>query len=409
MAEKEPEIDDYKPIVGSSPIEELKLLASKLKGKEVRMISSLITHDGVAEILYRIVPLLAQLGVDTRWHDFKVKGKGRFPQAIERLHHALYSRVEKIDKDDFLIFLETSQSNIERIERMRFYGDIMVIHDFQPIALVKKKKEMGNQWVWRCHMDISKPNPEVWRFLQDFIAEYDTAVFSAPAFAPVLPIRQLFIRPCVDPFNGRNKELLESEIDTELEKFGITKGKPIITQVSRFEHLKDPLGVVKAFNLVREHIDCQLILAGDAGDPELEEVKAKVGDDRDIHVLPLPQGSNVKINALQRASSVFVQDALKEGFGLGVSEALWKGKAVVASATGGAPLQIRHGISGLLTHSIEEMAQAITQLLNTPEYAQWLGKNGREHVSRNFLITRYIRDYLLLFLSLEHPRDIVYL
>jgi len=400
-------IEEYIPIVGQSVIDDLKLLGEKLKGKVIQHINSTPVGGGVAEILNRMVPLLGELGVDTRWD--VIKGGERFFEVTKKFHNALHGRAEEISPGDFEIFMETSQENIANVNT---YGDIVFVHDPQPIALIKKKA--ANKWLWRCHVDVSNPNGKVWGFLMDFIVKYDSAVFSAPAFSRKLPIRQFLIPPSIDPLSDKNKELPRETIDSVLRKYNIKKDKPIITQISRFDRLKDPIGVIEAYLRVKKYIDCQLILAGGtaADDPEglkvLEEVKEKSRADKDIHILLLPH-NDIEVNALQRASDVIIQKSLKEGFGLTVAEALWKTKPVVASNVGGIPLQIKHKYSGLLCHSIEGAAFAIKQLLNSPEYAGKLGENGREHIRNNFLLTRHLRDYMLLFLSLYHTEDIVYL
>lgn len=398
---------EYIPIVGQSVIDDLRLLAEKLKGKLVQQINSTSVGGGVAEILNRMIPLLRDLGVDTRWD--LIKGGEQFFEVTKKFHNALHGWPVAITGRDFDIFMETSEKNIEEVD---IYGDIVFIHDPQPIALVKKKTQ--NKWVWRCHVDISNPHPIVWKFLRDFLEYYDAAVFSAPAFSQRLAIRQFLISPSIDPLSEKNRELSQEFIEAVLKKYGISKHRPTITQISRFDRLKDPIGVIEAYRIVKKYIDCQLILAGGqaSDDPEammvLEEVRERAKQDPDIHILLLPH-NDLEINALQRASTVIVQKSIKEGFGLTVSEALWKAKPVVASAVGGIPLQIKHKYSGLLCHSIEGCAFAIKQLLNSPEYAKRLSENGREHIRNNFLITRHLRDYMLLFLSLYHQGDIVYL
>lgn len=406
-----PKISEYEPIVGPNTIEELRLLASKLQGKVIQHINSTAVGGGVAEILNRMVPLLQELGVDTRW-DF-IKGGESFFNATKKFHNALHGKSEEIATQMFDIFMETSQRNIDEV---KIYGDIMFIHDPQPIALIKKKPSMPNsKWIWRCHIDVSAPNREVWDFLTPFIRQYDGAVFSAPGFSQPLPIRQFLISPSIDPLSDKNKDLPQETIDAVLEKYHIPADKPIITQISRFDSLKDPVGVIEAYHLVKKRIDCQLIIAGGTAtdDPEstrvFAETKEAARDDKDIHILPIPSGSDIEINALQRASTVIVQKSLREGFGLTVTEALWKGKPIVASGTGGIPLQVKHKYSGLLCHSISGAAFAIKQLLNSPEYAKKLGENGREHVRQNFLLTRHLKDYMLLFLCMYHPEDIVYI
>jgi len=396
--------------VGRSTIEELRLLAARLSGKVIQNINSTFVGGGVAEILSRMVPLLEQLGVDARWNI--IKGSTEFFQVTKKFHNALHGRSESISAKDFALYLETTQKNIKELE---FYGDIVFVHDPQPAALVNKKKELGRKWIWRCHIDVSHPNQDVWDFLRPFVVQYDAAVFSAPAFSRELPIRQLLISPSIDPLSDKNKELDQPTIDSVLVKYGIPRDKPIITQVSRFDYLKDPVGVIQAFELVRKSIDCRLVFAGGTAsdDPEsdkvLAEVRERAGNNSDIHILLIPAGSDIEINALQRASTVIVQKSHREGFGLTVTEALWKAKPVVASAVGGIPLQVKNKFTGLLSYGIEGTAYDIRQLLTNPEYARRLGENGREHVKYNFLITRHLKDYLLLFLSLYNPGDLIYL
>lgn len=400
-------LEEYIPIVGQSIIDDLRLLADKLKGKSIQHINSTSVGGGVAEILSRMSPLVKDLGVDAKWD--VIKGGEQFFEVTKKFHNVLHGRQEEVTDKDFEVFMETSRLNIESMETQ---ADIMFIHDPQPIALVNKKS--GNKWIWRCHIDVSNPNKRVWEFLMDFIVKYDSAVFSSPSFAQKLPIRQFLISPSIDPLSEKNMELAPEIIDAVLKKYGIIRNKPIITQISRFDRLKDPLGVIDAYSLVKKYIDCQLILAGGtaADDPEgakvIDEAIEKAKGDRDIHILLLSQ-NDIEVNALQRASDVIIQKSLKEGFGLTVAEALWKAKPVVASNVGGIPLQIKHKYSGLLCHSIDGAGFAIKQLLNSPGYAKRLGENGREHIRNNYLITRHIKEYMLLFLSLYHPEEVVYL
>ena len=400
-------LEEYIPIVGQSIIDDLRLLAERLKRKVIQHINSTAVGGGVAEILTRMVPLLKELGIDARWD--VIKGGIQFFEVTKKFHNALHGRLEDLGQHDFDIFMETSEKNIQDVDT---YGDIVFVHDPQPIALINKKT--NNKWLWRCHIDVSDPDDKVWKFLMEFIVKYDSAVFSAPSFSHQLPIRQFLIAPSIDPLSDKNKELSQEIVDSVLKKYCIQKDKPIITQISRFDRLKDPVGVIEAYQQVKKYINCQLILAGGTAvdDPEgiavLDEVKERSKQDKDIHILLLPQ-NDIEVNALQRASTVILQKSLKEGFGLTVAEALWKGKPVVASHVGGIPLQIKHKYSGLLCHSVEGAAFAIKQLLNSPEYAKKLGENGREHIKNNFLLTRHLKEYMLLFLSLYYKEDIVYL
>jgi len=388
------------------------LLSARLSGKVIQNVNSTFTGGGVAEILSRMIPLLEQLGVDARWDT--IKGSEPFFQVTKKFHNSLHGRKDRITKDDFALFREITEKNMKKLQ---LDGDIIFVHDPQPVGLIRKKKGDGKKWVWRCHIDLSHPSKKVWNFLKPFVVKYDAAVFSAPAFACELPIRQFLISPSIDPLSDKNRELDQETIDSVLEKYGVPRDKPIITQISRFDYLKDPLGVIQAFELVQKSMDCCLVFAGGAAsdDPEsdkvLAEVKQRAGGNPDIHILPVSPGpgSDIEINALQRAATVIVQKSHREGFGLTVTEALWKAKPVVASAVGGIPLQVQNRFTGLLTYETEGTAHAIRQLLTNPDYARWLGENGKEHVRYNFLVTRHIRDYLLLFLALEHDEDIIHL
>jgi len=400
-------IEDYIPIVGEATVEELGLLAERLRGKTILNINSTAVGGGVAEILARMIPLLDQLGVKAEWD--VIKGDEKFFVTTKKFHNGLHGVPVDIAAEEYDHFLEVNRYNAEQFR----FGDIVFVHDPQPVALIEKRSTLGKNWLWRCHIDFSRPDPEIWNFLKQFIVRYDSAVFSAPAFSQKLPIPQVLIAPSIDPLSDKNKELDEKTIDEVFSRFGIDRSRPVVTQISRFDYLKDPLGVIQAYKLAKANVDMQLVLAGGGAtdDPEgpliMEQVKAEAEKDQDIFALFLPPASDIEINALQRGSTVILQKSLKEGFGLTVSEALWKAKPTIAGAVGGIPLQIAHKYSGILTHSIEGTAQWIKQLISAPEYARRLGLNGKEHVRNNFLMTRHIKDYLLLFLSLFHDGDVV--
>jgi len=402
-------IEEYTPIVGEAAIEGLFLLAKHLRGKVIQNINSTAVGGGVAEILTRMIPLLQQLGVDARWD--VIKGNEKFFAITKKFHNGLHGVPVSVTDEEYEEFLEVNRDNAGQI----CFGDIVFVHDPQPIALVEKRQELGNNWLWRCHIDFSKPDPAIWKFLERYVVRYDSAVFSAPAFARSLPIPQVLIAPSIDPLSEKNKEIPEETINSILDRFGIDRSRPVVTQISRFDYLKDPLGVIRAYKLAKKHVDMQLVLAGGGAtdDPEgpaiMKQVQEEAVKDKDIFVLFLPPSSDLEINALQRGSTVILQKSLKEGFGLTVSEAMWKAKPTIGGAVGGIPMQITHKYSGILTNSIEGTAYWIKQLINEPEYARRLGSNGREHIKNNFLVTRHIKDYLLLFISIFRESDIVYL
>ena len=402
-------IEEYAPIVGQGLIDELHLLGKHLKGKSIQNINSTAVGGGVAEILARMVPLMKQLEVEARWD--VIKGNEKFFMITKKLHNALHGVPVEISAEELDEFLVINHENAEELH----FDNIVIVHDPQPVALIDRRDSTGGKWIWRCHIDFSRPDTRIWNFLERYIKMYDAAVFSAPAFARNLPIKQVLIPPSIDPLSDKNKELPEETIDSVFHRFGIDRSRPVVTQISRFDFLKDPTGVIKAYKIAKRYVDCQLVLAGGGAsdDPEgplvLEQVRNEAGNDKDIFILLLPPASDVVINALQRGSTVVLQKSLREGFGLTVAEALWKAKPVIASAVGGIPLQIAHTRGGILTHSIEGTAHWIKQLIHEPEFAQRLGVNGREHIRKNYLITRHIKDYLLLFISLFSDDDIVYL
>lgn len=417
----------YAKIIGKGEIEELFALSERLSLKSMLHINSTAVGGGVAEILNRLVPLLNDIGIDARWS--VMKGGEEFFRVTKSFHNALQGAPVKIGKDTFEIYLKYNRMNAENFS---FDRDVTVIHDPQPAALIDMQN--NGKWIWRCHIDIStgpryRPAFEligvrryikkallsqtrVWKFLKRYIRRYDASMFSAAAFSRAgLNVPQFLVPPSIDPLSDKNRELKEQEIDKVLDKHGISREKPIIAQIGRFDRFKDPMGVIDAYKIVKKRIDCQLILAGGTAtdDPEgiemFQEVKKEAMGDRDIHVIILPPFSDLEVNVFQTAASVVLQKSLKEGFGLTVSEALWKSTPVVGGAVGGIPSQIMNGINGYLIHSTEGAANRIMYLLRNPEHAKRLGQNGREYVKQRFLLTRHLRDYLLIMHSLEHPRE----
>jgi len=344
---------------------------------------------------------MEEVGVVTRWE--VITGGEKFFHITKAFHNALHGAPYEAVPEWFDEFLATNEENRRR---MQFGEDFIVIHDPQPVALIAARDSAPNHWVWRCHIDLSQPNLQVWRFLQPWVERYDASLFSSPAFTRDLRIPQYLFYPTIDPLADKNRELEPAFVRGVLEGFGVDPGRPIVTQISRFDRLKDPVGVIRAYRLVRKYEDCQLVLAGGGAsdDPEgasvLREVEEAAAGDPDIHILNLPPWSHVEINALQRGSTIVVQKSLREGFGLTVTEALWKKTPVVASAVGGIPRQVIHKVTGMLAHSIEGAAYQIRFLLTHPEFAQKLGENGHQHVKENFLLTHNLKRYLVLFLTL---------
>ena len=393
-----PKLADYEPIIGTSQLDELRFVAEPLRGKRVKMVNSTAVGGGVAEMLNRLVPLLDELEVKTGWE--VITGGNDFFEVTKAFHNALHGEAFTLTQQARDVFLQHNELNRSRI---KFDEDFVVIHDPQPAGLIASKENSNSKWVWRCHIDLSHPNPEVWNFLQPMVNRYDAAVFSSPAFARRLAIPQALFYPCIDPLSEKNKALDDKYVQEVCDSFGVDRSRPIVTQISRFDRLKDPLGVIQAYKMAKKYVDFQLVLAGGGAsdDPEgaivLKEVQEAAAQDPDIIILELPPWSALEINALQQASTIIVQKSLKEGFGLTVTEGLWKAKPTIASAVGGIPTQVIDKHTGVLVHSVEGCAYQIRYLLTHPEFGAQLGKNGREHVKENFLMTTNARRWVLLF------------
>lgn len=396
------QLDDYSPIIGAPEVAELRALAASLQGHSIQMVNSTAVGGGVAEILTRLVPILQELELPIRWD--VITGGNDFFEITKAMHNALHGAPYQLPPESFETFLAYNEQNLARLH---LDGEFTVIHDPQPVALIQGRNQHLGHWIWRCHIDLSRPNPAVWQFLEPWVRKYDAAIFSSPDFAQKLPIPQYLFFPCIDPLSEKSRELDPEVVQGVLDHYGIDAGRHILTQVSRFDRLKDPVGVVRAYRIVKRYFDCQLVLAGGKADddPEGEAVLSEVNEaakgDPDIHILNLAPWSPVEINALQTASTLIIQKSLREGFGLTVAEALWKKRPVVASAVGGIPMQVIHKHTGLLAHSVEGTAYQIRFLLSNPALAARLGQQGHQHVREHFLITTNAKRYLTLFLHLR--------
>lgn len=376
-------------------------LGEKLRGRKFLHINSTRAGGGVAEILHRMIPILQELGLDARWEI--IGGDERFFDITKKLHNAIQGWSEEITPEMKQYHLEVNRLNAGTID---LEADAVLIHDPQPVPLIGFKKT--GTWMWRCHIDVSNPFPGVWEYLKQYCEKYEAAIFSVAKFARELPVDEFIITPSIDPLSDKNRDLTDDEIRDTVERLQIPMDRPIVLQVSRFDRFKDPIGVIKAYRMAKKYNDCILLLAGSpaSDDPEGEAVLAEVreyaADDPDIHILLLPPFSDRDINALQRIATVVLQKSLKEGFGLTVTETMWKGKPVIGGATGGIPVQITHGVTGFLVHSVEGAAFRIRQFLNNPDMARRMGEKAKEYVRKNFLMTRQIRDYLSVWYSLEN-------
>jgi len=400
-------IAKYAGIAPKGDLIVLQKLAERLHKRSFLHVNSTREGGGVAEILQRMIPILRGLGIDARWE--VIEGDPTFYEITKKIHNALQGNPETITEEMWEHHLTVNKTNAERID---LAADAVLIHDPQPGPLVEFRQ--GGTWIWRCHIDISNPSRQVSKALGRYADKYDGMIFSVAKFAQALPIDKFIIPPSIDPLSEKNRELTGEEINEAVERLNIPRDRPVILQVSRFDRFKDPEGVIRAYRMVKKYNDCVLVLAGRPAtdDPEgaavLEEVKEFAAGDGDVHILLLPPFSDRDINALQRVADVVLQKSLKEGFGLTVAEAMWKGKPVIGGFVGGIPLQIVHGVNGFLVNSVEGTAFRIRQLLNHRELAAKMGQKAREYVRTNFLITRQVRDYLAVWYTLENKGKSVF-
>ncbi|WP_455379369.1 glycosyltransferase [Petrachloros mirabilis] len=389
------ELEEYREVAPKGTVEFLYRLADLVAGKSFLHVNSVRYGGGIAEILRRLMPMMKALGVKARWE--VMAGDQEFFDIAKRFSNALQGQEELLTEQMEQVYLKINQRNGQTLN---LEADLVMIHDPQAAPLIEHRK--GGTWIWRCHLDLAKPQQQSWSMLRRHIVRYDAAIFSLPGFVHRLPIPKLLIYPSLDPLSEKNRELSRTEIAQVLSRLGVPRDKPILLQHARFERMKDPVGLMKAYRLVKKHHDCRLVLAGSgvAHDPEGEAVLAEVqeaaGGDPDIHILQLPPEADLEINALQRAAAVVFQLSIKEGFGVAVSEAMWKGKPVIGTTAGGIPVQIVDGVTGFTVHSIEGAAFRTRHFLNNPGLLQRMGGAAREHVRRNFLVTRHLSDYLTL-------------
>ena len=394
-------ISQYYGIAPKGDLLLLQQLSGQLRKKKFLHINSTKEGGGVAEILHRMIPMLQEFGVDARWE--VIKGDATFYDMTKKVHNSLQGDEEVFTKEMWDYHYEINRRNAQNLD---LDADAVLIHDPQPAPLIQFRK--NGTWMWRCHIDVSNPRRDTWDAISRYSEQYDAAIFSVAKFAKPMRLDEFIVPPSIDPVSEKNRELTPDELQETALRYSIPPDRPMLLQVSRFDRFKDPLGVIKAYRMAKKYNDCILVLAGSpaSDDPEGEKVLAEVrqyaADDPDIRILLLPAFSDKDINALQRLATVVLQKSLKEGFGLTVSEAMWKGKPVIGGAVGGIPLQIVHGGTGFLVHSIEGAAFRIRQFLNNPEMGARMGERAREYVRNNFLITRQMRDYLSIWYSRNH-------
>ena len=403
-------LDRYAEQAGLDAIEQLRQLARLLTGLKVVHVNSTRTGGGVAEILDAMVPLMQELGLDTSWE--VIEGNEDFFTCTKSFHNALQGKSLDIPPRLLRAYEDVNAMNAERLRPVLEEADVVFVHDPQPAPLLSHCPGRRGKWIWRCHIDLSHPYRPVWKYVRRFLPGYDASVFSLDAFAQPMPHPVYLIPPSIDPLSEKNLPLDPETVRKVLEEFGIDPHRPMVLQVSRFDRFKDPLGVIQAYRLAKDFVPgLQLVLAGGSAvdDPEgevvVEDVRNAARDDPDIHVLSSGHYSDRIINALQTGADIVLQKSLREGFGLTVTEAMWKGKPVIGGNTGGIRLQLVNHRTGFLVDTPEGAAMRIRYFLTERHRMAQIGQNARELVRQNFLLTRHLREYLTIMVALIHGNE----
>ncbi|MBD3366856.1 MAG: glycosyltransferase [Candidatus Eisenbacteria bacterium] len=401
------QLERYAEVAGEEAVDQLRQLARPLKGMRVVHVNSTRVGGGVAEILTKLVPLKRELGIDATWE--VIEGDAGFYGTTKSFHNALQGNRVTVGASELDHYRSVNLENAQKLRATLESADVVFIHDPQPAPLLEMCPNREGRWIWRCHIDVSRPYRPIWRFLKGFLQNYDASVFSLAAFSHRLPHPQYLIPPSIDPLSDKNRDLTSDEITSVYDEFGIDPDREMILQVSRFDRFKDPVGVIEAYRLARKFTPTlQLVLAGGSAtdDPEgaavLDETRRAANHDPDIHILLLPPDAHLTINALQRAADIVLQKSIREGFGLTVAEAMWKSRPVIGGDTGGIRLQVVNHQTGFLVSTPEGAALRIRYLLHHRDRLEQMGAQARAFVCDHFLLTRHLREYLTVMLALEH-------
>ncbi len=390
-------VEDYEEYIGSETVERIYKKAKPLKDLHTVHVNSTYYGGGVAEILSSLILLFNSVGISTGWRI--IQGSPDFFSITKKIHNALQGGEINLSE----LKKEIYESVIyENAIRNHLDHDVVVIHDPQPLPLIEHFRKRG-PWIWRCHIDLTDPVSELWNYLVQYVEKYDGVIFSLKEYKRKLKTPQVFFQPAIDVFTIKNKELTQEEIDERLNHYNIPTDLPIIAQISRFDPWKDPQGVIEAYKMARKEVDCTLVLVGNVAtdDPEGEEVYESLLDSREDRILILSFQDSALVNALQRTAAVVVQKSIREGFGLTVAEAMWKGAPVIGGNVGGIRYQIKDGKNGFLVSSVEETAERMVQLLKDENLRRRIGKSARESVRKKYLLTRLLEQYLDLYDSFE--------
>jgi trehalose synthase len=391
------QLQDYRQFVGSETLERIEEKAKGLRDLHVVNINSTYYGGGVSQLLSSLTLLMNSVGIRTGWR--AIHGPPDFFSVTKKIHNALQGGKLNLTERKMQLYEDVIYENAVR---NHLEHDLIIIHDPQPLPMINHYRKK-NPWVWQCHLDLSNPNPDAWRYLVQFVEKYDAVILSSKDYMQELKTPQLFFMPAIDPFSITNRRLTEYEIGERLNHFHIPTDLPLVVQISRFDWWKDPEGVIRAFKLARREVDCTLVLLGNVAtdDPEGQEVYRSLLSRREERIIILTVQDGALVNALQRRATVVLQKSIREGFGLTVAEAMWKGAAVVGGNVGGIRHQIEDGVNGFLVSSVDEAAARIVQLVKDKELRERLGQRARETVQQHFLLTRLLEQYLDLFSSFE--------
>lgn len=392
------QVEDYEPFIGPRTIDRIKKKAKALQYLHVANVNATYYGGGVAELLTSLTLLMNSVGIKTGWR--VIQGAPDFFTITKKMHNALQGGEINLSDRKMEIYEEVIYENAIRNHLENH--NMVIIHDPQPLPMINHYKKNG-PWIWRCHIDLSNLNKELWDYLLPFIEKYDAVILSIKDYKQKLKTPQVFFMPAIDPFSILNREMSESEIKERLDHYEIPTDLPLVVQISRFDRWKDPQGVIEAFKIARKEVDATLVLLGNVAtdDPEGTEVYESLLDCREERIIILSHQDTALVNALQRRAAVVLQKSIREGFGLTVAEAMWKGAAVIGGNVGGIRYQIRNGVNGFLVSSVEEAAARMVQLIKDRKLRQMMGQKAKETVRNKFLLTRYLEQYLDLFSSFE--------
>ncbi len=392
------QVEDYEPFIGPKTIDRIRKKAKPLQYLHVANVNATYYGGGVAELLTSLTLLMNSVGIKTGWR--VIQGAPDFFTITKKMHNALQGGEINLSDRKMEIYEEVIYENAIRNHLENH--NMVIIHDPQPLPMINHYKKNG-PWIWRCHVDLSNLNRELWDYLLPFIEKYDAVILSIKDYKQKLKTPQLFFMPAIDPFSILNREMSESETKERLDHYEIPTDLPLVVQISRFDRWKDPEGVIEAFKIARKEVDATLVLLGNVAtdDPEGTEVYESLLDCREERIIILSHQDTALVNALQRRAAVVLQKSIREGFGLTVAEAMWKGAAVIGGNVGGIRYQIRNGVNGFLVSSVEEAAARMVQLIKDRKLRQRMGQKAKETVRKKFLLTRYLEQYLDLFSSFE--------